>query len=51
MFLTSLIWVFYGKMMNEVEDKYKKDIKSAGGYDKFVKTLLNSDDRQTNNGF
>lgn len=42
-FLTSLIWVFYGKMMSEVKDKYKKDIKSAGGYDKFVKTLLNRD--------
>lgn len=40
-FLTSLIWVFYGKMMSEVEDKYKKDIKNAGGYDKFLKTLLN----------
>ncbi|ACU07675.1 ATPase involved in DNA repair [Flavobacteriaceae bacterium 3519-10] len=40
-FLTSLIWVFYGKMMNEVEDKYKKDIKNAGGYEKFIKTLLN----------
>ncbi|MFD1292603.1 DNA sulfur modification protein DndD [Lutibacter holmesii] len=42
-FLTSLIWVFYGKMMSEVEDKYKKDIKNAGGYDKFLKTLLNRD--------
>lgn len=40
-FLTSLIWVFYGKMMSEVEDKYKKDIKNAGGYDNFIKTLLN----------
>ncbi|WP_445737279.1 DNA sulfur modification protein DndD [Mariniflexile sp.] len=40
-FLTSLIWVFYGKMMSEVEDKYKKDIKNAGGYDKFIKSLLN----------
>ena len=40
-FLTSLIWVFYGRMMSEVEDKYKKDIKNAGGYDKFLKTLLN----------
>ena len=40
-FLTSLIWVFYGKMMSEVEDKYKKDIKNAGGYEKFIKTLLN----------
>jgi DNA sulfur modification protein DndD len=40
-FLTSLIWVFYGKMMSEVEDKYRKDIKTSGGYDKFLKTLLN----------
>ncbi|WPR72342.1 DNA sulfur modification protein DndD [Flavobacterium sp. NG2] len=40
-FLTSLIWVFYGKMMSEVEDKYKRDIKNAGGYDNFLKTLLN----------
>ena len=40
-FLTSLIWVFYGKMMSEVEDKYRNDIKSVGGYDKFLKTLLN----------
>ncbi len=42
-FLTSLIWVFYGKMMSEVEEKYKKDIKNAGGYEKFIKTLLNRD--------
>lgn len=42
-FLTSLIWVFYGKMMSEVEDKYRKDIKNAGGYEKFIKTLLNRD--------
>jgi DNA sulfur modification protein DndD len=44
-FLTSLIWVFYGKMMSEVEDKYKKDIKNAGGYEKFLKTLLNREVR------
>lgn len=44
-FLTSLIWVFYGKMMSEVEDKYKKDIKNAGGYEKFVKSLLNREVR------
>ncbi|MGJ1198212.1 DNA sulfur modification protein DndD [Sphingobacterium spiritivorum] len=42
-FLTSLIWVFYGKMMVEVEDKYKRDIKNAGGYEKFLITLLNRD--------
>lgn len=38
-FLTSLIWCFYGKMMGEVEEKYKNDIKNLGGYDKFVETL------------
>ena len=42
-FLTSLIWVFYGRMMGEVEDKYRIDIKNAGGYEKFLKTLLNLD--------
>jgi len=42
-FLTSLIWVFYGKMMSEVEDKYRNDIKSVGGYDRFLKTLINRD--------
>lgn len=42
-FLTSLIWCFYGKMMVEVEEKYKKDIKNAGGYEKFLNTLLNRD--------
>jgi DNA sulfur modification protein DndD len=40
-FLISLIWVFYGKMMSEVEDKYRKDIKNAGGYDTYLKNLLN----------
>jgi DNA sulfur modification protein DndD len=40
-FLTSLIWGFYGKMISEVEDKYRNDIRNAGGYDKFLLTLLN----------
>ena len=40
-FLTSLIWGLYGNLMAQVEDKYKKDIKSAGGYDSYLKTLLN----------
>ncbi len=40
-FLTSLIWSFYGNQMALVEDKYKKDIKSVGGYEKFLKSLIN----------
>lgn len=42
-FLTSLIWAFYGGLMSQVEDKYKKDIKSSGGYEQFVHSLLNKD--------
>ena len=40
-FLTSLIWAFYGNLMSQVEEKYKTDIKNAGGYDKYRKTLIN----------
>ena len=40
-FLTSLIWGFYGGLMSQVEDKYRKDIKNSGGYDKFLQTLVN----------
>jgi DNA sulfur modification protein DndD len=39
-FLTSLIWCFYGKLMIQVEDKYRKDIKNIGGYDNFLKSLI-----------
>ncbi|MCQ9637917.1 DNA sulfur modification protein DndD [Chryseobacterium sp. WG14] len=42
-FLTSLIWCFYGKMMVEVEEKYKRDIRNSGGYENFLLTLLNRD--------
>ena len=34
-FLTSLIWCFYGKLMSQVEDKYKLDIRNSGGYDQY----------------
>src|SRR5690606_7889987 len=47
-FLTSLVWVFYGKMMAEVEEKYRNDIRNAGGYDKFLLTLMN---RSVRNAF
>ncbi len=42
-FLTSLIWCFYGKLMTQVEDKYKKDIKNIGGYDNYLFSLINRD--------
>jgi len=40
-FLTSLIWCFYGRMMVEVEEKYKRDVRTAGGYEDFLITLIN----------
>lgn len=42
-FLTSLIWCFYGKLMAQVEDKYKTDIKNFGGYEHYLNSLLNRD--------
>lgn len=42
-FLTSLIWCLYGKMMVEVEDKYRRDVRNAGGYEKFLLSLTNRD--------
>jgi DNA sulfur modification protein DndD len=41
-FLSSLIWCFYGALMSQVEEKYKKDIKNAGGYEKFLQKLINN---------
>jgi DNA sulfur modification protein DndD len=40
-FLTSLIWGIYGNLMTQVEEKYKRDIKTVGGYDAYLKTLIN----------
>ncbi|SHE83330.1 DNA sulfur modification protein DndD [Psychroflexus salarius] len=42
-FLTSLVWVFYGKLIAQVEDKYRKDIKKAGGYQDYLDTQFNNE--------
>lgn len=42
-FLTALIWNFYGKMMSEVEDKYRRDIKNYGGYEKYLHSIINKE--------
>src|SRR5690606_11166324 len=42
-FLTSLIWCFYGRLMAQVEEKYRTDIKNAGGYEQYLDSLLNRD--------
>ena len=45
-FLTSLIWGFYGKLMSKVEDKYKQEIKSSGGYNKFLKNQFSRNQKK-----
>lgn len=40
-FLTSLVWCFYGRAMQDVERKYKEDIQEAGGYKKYAPANLN----------
>lgn len=40
-FLTSLIWVMYGSLMRQVEEKYKRDINNHGGYENYLKASVN----------
>src|SRR5690554_3926786 len=40
-FLTSLIWVMYGSLMRQVEEKYKRDIQNHGGYENYLKESVN----------
>lgn len=39
--LTSLLWAFYGKLMGQVENKYRTDIKYSGGYKPYLESLMN----------
>jgi DNA sulfur modification protein DndD len=41
-FLTSLVWGMYGSAMDQVEEKYQRDIKNAGSYNAFLKKLINN---------
>ncbi|WP_422350796.1 DNA sulfur modification protein DndD [Flagellimonas sp.] len=41
--LTSLLWAFYGKLIAQVEDKYRVDIRNVGGYEAYLQTFLNRD--------
>jgi len=40
-FLTALVWVMYGPLMQHVEKKYKAEINSHGGYENFLKACVN----------
>ena len=39
--LTSLVWCLYGKLMQEVDDIFKRQIIDAGGYPKYLLACLN----------
>lgn len=45
-FLTSLVWCFYGRLMVHVEDKYRDEIRGAGGYNTYLNSLFNKDARK-----
>ncbi|OEK03088.1 hypothetical protein BFP97_16855 [Roseivirga sp. 4D4] len=39
--LTSLVWCLYGKLMIDVDDRYRREIYEAGGYKKYCQKTLN----------
>lgn len=40
-FLTSLVWGLYGKLMVDVDDRYRQDISESGGYKRYCEKLMN----------
>ena len=40
-FLTALVWGFYGRLIAEVDEKYKKEIYDIGGYKNYANSILN----------
>lgn len=49
--LNSLIWCLYGKLMVDVDDKFRRDVYEAGGYKKFATSNLNVEKRIKLNKF
>lgn len=40
-FLTSLVWCLYGKLMGDVDDRFRKEIYDSGGYKKYCEKTIN----------
>lgn len=40
-FLTALVWCLYGKLMADVDERYKKEIYDSGGYKRFCEKVTN----------
>src|ERR1700733_12505911 len=49
--LNSLIWCLYGKLIGDVDDKFRHEIYEAGGYRKFATTNLNKLSKETGKDF
>lgn len=39
--LTSLVWCLYGKLMVEVDERYRKEIYESGGYKRYCEKMMN----------
>ena len=39
--LTSLVWCLYGKLMADVDERYRKEIYESGGYKSYCQKLMN----------
>ena len=39
--LTALVWVLYGKLMVDVDERYRKEVYESGGYHRYAFKLMN----------
>lgn len=39
--LTALVWILYGKLMVEVDERYRKEVHETGGYTRYAFKLMN----------
>jgi len=46
--LSALVWGFYGRLISEVDEKYKREISEFGGYKKYANSNLNRDVKSKN---
>ena len=42
-FLTSLVWCLYGKLMTDVDEKFRRDINDAQGYKNYARQSLHKE--------
>ncbi len=39
--LTALVWILYGKLMVDVDERYRKEVNESGGYCRYANKLMN----------